>query len=174
MISDAYKTAVAVANNIKWIHWNVYAGADFDAVHDLAGAYYDHLQDDIDSLAELALEFHDPIINPSLVQTDIPVETKPSYTYNEAMEAILCNLHALVDSLRGVTDHDLVATSDTTHEIKGMVRYWSKELSYKGVRRLAENNASVEPAQVDDLQDVPDTTGLELVEPDSSDDIIEL
>lgn len=62
--STAYYSAVALANDMKHIHTHA-KGTLFDNIHAICNEYYEKANEEADTLAELAMEKGDIILNPS-------------------------------------------------------------------------------------------------------------
>lgn len=135
--SIAYYSAVALANDMKHIHTHA-KGALFDNIHAICNEYYEKANEEADTLAELAMEKGDIILNPSYLLNGL--NYKPTnyskYDFELAMRTakgcIEKYVKALAD-LRNKTDDPSVQSL-----LDDIARYWKKEKDYKIKARLAD------------------------------------
>ena len=136
--SIAYYSAVALANDMKHIHTHA-KGALFDNIHAICNEYYEKANEEADTLAELAIEKGDTILNSSYLLDEL--NYKPTnyskYDFELAMRTargcIEKYLKVLAD-LRNKTDDPSVQSL-----LDDIVRYWKKEKDYKIKARLADS-----------------------------------
>lgn len=136
--STAYYSAVALANDMKHIHTHA-KGTLFDNIHSICNEYYEKANEDADTLAELAIEKGDTILNSSYLLDGL--KYKPTnysdYYFDLAMitarGCIEKYVKALTD-LRNKTDDPSVQSL-----LDDMMRYWKKEKDYKIKARLADS-----------------------------------
>lgn len=135
--STAYYSAVALANDMKHIHTHA-KGTLFDNIHNICNEYYEKANEDADTLAELAIEKGDTILNPSYLLDGL--NYKPTnyskYDFELAMSTVKgCiekYLKVLADLRNKTNDPSVQSLLDDT------VRYWKKEKDYKIKARLAD------------------------------------
>lgn len=135
--STAYYSAVALANDMKHIHTHA-KGTLFDNIHNVCNEYYEKANEDADTLAELAIEKGDTILNPSYLLDGLSY--KPTnyskYDFELAMSTakgcIEKYLKVLADLRNKTDDSSVQSLLDDT------VRYWKKEKDYKIKARLAD------------------------------------
>lgn len=137
--STAYYSAVALANDMKHIHTHA-KGTLFDNIHNICNEYYEKANEDADTLAELAIEKEEAIMNPSylLDGSDYKPTNYNRYSFELAMyTAMDCIGKYLVvlDNLRNKTDDPSVQSL-----LDDMMRYWKKEKYYKIKVRLADSD----------------------------------
>ena len=129
-------TAQVIANDMKYLHWNC-CGPKFDIIHGITEEYYNKLSSDVDILAELALEQPGvTLTNPSNMASKInwhAEDDKNKFSDREVFDRIQNLLTIYIDALQHNYD-----TFDTNiqSELDTMIRFWTKELKYKTIRRL--------------------------------------
>lgn len=136
--STAYYSAVALANDMKHIHTHA-KGNLFDNIHSICNEYYEKANEDADTLAELAIEKGDIILNSSYLLDEL--NYKPTnyskYDFELAMNTtkgcIEKYLKVLTDLRNKTNDPSVQSLLDDT------VRYWKKEKDYKIKARLADS-----------------------------------
>ena len=135
--STAYYSAVALANDMKHIHTHA-KGALFDNIHAICNEYYEKANEKADTLAELALEKNEPILNPSLATS--MVDYKPTnfnaYDFENAMYASKGSILMFLKALGELRNE----TKDTSVQslLDDIMRYWKKEIYYKIKARLTD------------------------------------
>lgn len=135
--STAYYSTVALANDMKHIHTHA-KGTLFDNIHSICNEYYEKANEEADTLAELAIEKGDTILNSSYMLDEL--NYKPTnyskYDFELAMSlargCIEKYVKVLTD-LRNKTDDSSVQSL-----LDDMLRYWKKEKDYKIKARLAD------------------------------------
>ena len=129
-------TIQAIVNDIRYIHWNC-CGVNFDIIHAVTGEYYNKLNQDLDLLAELALEQPGvTLANPSnmVSKIDWPVIDDSNCINTDYTWQFIRNLiETLLTTLKHNYDN---FSSDIQSELDTIIRYWQKELKYKIIRRL--------------------------------------
>ena len=129
-------TTQAIANDIKYIHWNC-CGKNFDNVHTITEDYYNKLNQDLDLFAELALEQPGiTLANPSNMTSKIDwsaVDDTNGISTGEAWQLIRNLLETLINTLECNYDK---FSADIQSELDTIIRYWKKELKYKIMHRL--------------------------------------
>lgn len=136
--SAAYYSAVALANDMKHIHTHA-KGKLFDNIHNICNEYYEKANEDADTLAELAIEKGDIILNSSYLLDGL--KYKPTnysdYYFDLAMytvrDCIEKYLKVLADLRNKTNDPSVQSLLDD------MMRYWKKEKDYKIKARLADS-----------------------------------
>ena len=136
--STAYYSAVALANDMKHIHTHA-KGTLFDNIHNICNEYYEKANEDADTLAELAIEKGDTILNSSYLLDGL--KYKPTnysdYYFDLAMrvaEGCIEKYVKVLADLRNKTDDPSVKSL-----LDDIVRYWKKEKDYKIKARLADS-----------------------------------
>lgn len=136
--STAYYSAVALANDMKHIHTHA-KGTLFDNIHNICNEYYEKANEDADTLAELAIEKGDTILNSSYLLDEL--NYKPTnysdYYFDLAMRVVEGCIEKYVKvlaDLRNKTDDPSVQSL-----LDDIVRYWKKEKDYKIKARLADS-----------------------------------
>ena len=135
--SIAYYSAVALANDMKHIHTHA-KGSLFDNIHNICNEYYEKANEEADTLAELAIEKEETIMNPSYLLNGL--NYKPTnyskYDFELAMQTARNCIEKYVKvlaDLRNKTDDPSVQSL-----LDDMARYWKKEKDYKIKARLAD------------------------------------
>lgn len=135
--STAYYSAVALANDMKHIHTHA-KGTLFDNIHAICNEYYEKANEEADTLAELAMEKGDIILNPSYLLNGL--NYKPTnyskYDFELAMRTAKGCIEKYVKvltDLRNKTDDPSVQSL-----LDDIARYWKKEKDYKIKARLAD------------------------------------
>lgn len=135
--STAYYSAVALANDMKHIHTHA-KGTLFDNIHAICNEYYEKANEEADTLAELAMEKGDIILNPSYLLNGL--NYKPTnyskYDFELAMHTAKGCIEKYVKvltDLRNKTDDPSVQSL-----LDDIARYWKKEKDYKIKARLAD------------------------------------
>ena len=135
--STAYYSAVALANDMKHIHTHA-KGSLFDNIHAICNEYYEKANEEADTLAELAIEKGDIILNPSYLLNGL--NYKPTnyskYDFELAMRTAKGCIEKYVKvlaDLRNKTDDPSVQSL-----LDDIARYWKKEKDYKIKARLAD------------------------------------
>lgn len=135
--STAYYLAVALANDMKHIHTHA-KGSLFDNIHNACNEYYEKANEEADTLAELAIEKEETVMNPSYLLNGL--NYKPTnyskYDFELAMRTARNCIEKYVKvlaDLRNKTDDPSVQSL-----LDDMVRYWKKEKDYKIKARLAD------------------------------------
>lgn len=136
--STAYYSAVALANDMKHIHTHA-KGTLFDNIHNICNEYYEKANKDADTLAELAIEKGDTILNSSYLLDEL--NYKPTnysdYYFDLAMrvaEGCIEKYVKVLADLRNKTDDPSVQSL-----LDDIARYWKKEKDYKIKARLADS-----------------------------------
>lgn len=131
-------TLQAIANDIKYIHWNC-CGQDFDQIHEITESYYSKLNEQIDLFAEIALEQPGvTLASPSKMASKIDwpcLDDTNCIGSNDAWQYIRNLIQTLITELQFNYDK---FDSDIKSEIDTAVRHWKSELGYKIVRRLED------------------------------------
>lgn len=130
-----YNTACAI-NDLRYIHWFC-AGPQFDCIHNLTDAYINKLNEDLDILAELALELPGVrLANLSGCSEKIdytPISSELELDYNKSITEITNILTIYLDNLNKINN-----CSECTGHIQSVVddiyAFWSKELNFKLIR----------------------------------------
>ena len=129
-------TIQAIANDIKYIHWNC-CGIEFDAIHTVTEEYYSKLSQDLDLFAEISLEQAGiTLTNPSKMTTKIDwpcLENINLISSSDAWQYMRNLIETLITELQFNYDK---FDSDIQSELDTVIRYWKKELKYKVIRRL--------------------------------------
>lgn len=135
--STAYYSAVALANDMKHIHTHA-KGTLFDNIHAICNEYYEKANEEADTLAELAMEKGDIILNPSYLLNGL--NYKPTnyskYDFELAMriaKGCIEKYVKVLTDLRNKTDDPSVQSL-----LDDIARYWKKEKDYKIKARLAD------------------------------------
>ena len=136
--STAYYSAVALANDMKHIHTHS-KGTLFDNIHNICNEYYEKANEEADTLAELAMEKGDTILNPSYLLDGL--NYKPTnyskYDFELAMSTAKCCIEKYLKVLADLRNK----TNDPSVQslLDDMMRYWKKEKDYKIKARLADS-----------------------------------
>lgn len=135
--STAYYSAVALANDMKHIHTHA-KGTLFDNIHAICNEYYEKANEEADTLAELAMEKGDIILNPSYLLNGL--NYKPTnyskYDFELAMRTAKGCIEKYVKVLADLRNK----TDDPSAQslLDDIARYWKKEKDYKIKARLAD------------------------------------
>lgn len=137
--STAYYSAVALANDMKHVHTHA-KGTLFDNIHSICNEYYEKANEEADTLAELAIEKEEAIMNPSYLLDGL--DYKPTnysrYSFELAMHTVMDCIEkylVVLTDLRNKTDDPSVQSL-----LDDMMRYWKKEKNYKIKARLADSD----------------------------------
>lgn len=133
----AYYAAVNLANDMKHVHTHC-TGKLFDTIHEVCNGYYEKANDNADTLAELAIENNEAIVNPAYAAEN--ANYKPTnykeYGFLNAMQVsrrcIEKYLEVLADLRNKTNDPSVQSLLDD------IARYWKKEKDYKIKARLAD------------------------------------
>lgn len=135
--ANAYYRAIVLANDMKHIHTHA-VGNLFDNIHTICNEYYIKAADNSDTLAELALEKGEPVLNPSYAAQllNISPTNQDKYEFLPAMNIAANSIKRFVDSLMVLRE----GTKDVSVQslIDDMARYWIKEMHYKIRNRLID------------------------------------
>ena len=136
--SMAYYSAVALANDMKHIHTHA-KGTLFDNIHSICNEYYEKANDEADTLAELAIEKGEAILNSSYMLDEL--NYKPTnyskYDFELAMRAIEDCIEKYLKALNDLRNKTLDTSVQSL--LDDMMRYWKKEKYYKIKARLADS-----------------------------------
>ena len=136
--STAYYSAVALANDMKHIHTHA-KGTLFDNIHNICNEYYEKANEDADTLAELAIEKGDIILNSSYLLDKL--NYKPTnysdYYFDLAMRVAEGCIEKYVKVLADLRNKTLDTSVQSL--LDDMMRYWKKEKDYKIKARLADS-----------------------------------
>ena len=137
--SMAYYSAVALANDMKHVHTHA-KGTLFDNIHSICNEYYEKANEEAGTLAELAIEKEEAIMNPSYLLDGL--DYKPTnysrYSFELAMHTVMDCIEkylVVLANLRNKTDDPSVQSL-----LDDMMRYWNKEKDYKIKARLADSD----------------------------------
>lgn len=135
--STAYYSAVALANDMKHIHTHA-KGILFDNIHNICNEYYEKVNEEADTLAELAMEKGDTIFNSSYLLSEL--NYKPTnysnYDFDLAMRVAEDCIEKYVKALTDLRNKTLDTSVQSL--LDDMMRYWKKEKYYKIKARLAD------------------------------------
>lgn len=136
--STAYYSAVALANDMKHIHTHA-KGTLFDNIHNICNEYYEKANEDADTLAELAIEKGDTILNSSYLLDEL--NYKPTnysdYYFDLAMRVAEDCIEKYLKALNDLRNKTLDTSVQSL--LDDMMRYWKKEKYYKIKARLADS-----------------------------------
>lgn len=134
---------IVYSHNMRILHWKT-SGKLFDEYHELAGGYYDKLQEDCDLIAELGLTYDE---NPvGLVEAfDLLKEDKDNYKiidpkddYDEKdimdnIEILFKDILKAIDEL--LKENKVEKNPGARSELENLYAYYDKECNYKNRRR---------------------------------------
>lgn len=128
--------AMLFNNDLHHIHTHA-AGHQFDRIHNITQDLYYQMGDDVDTLAELALEYGQEVPNPSLAGNYVEWGASQQSTYNwdEATRELFDKL-ALFTSVLAVLRNQPELKPDAQSTLDDILRRWNKELDYKLERRM--------------------------------------
>lgn len=135
--STAYYSAVALANDMKHIHTHA-KGKLFDNIHNICNEYYEKANEEADTLAELAIEKEETILNPSYLFDGL--NYKPTNYSRYDFELAMVTARDCIEKYLKVLANLRNKTNDPSVQslLDDMVRYWKKEKDYKIKARLAD------------------------------------
>lgn len=135
--STAYYSAVALANDMKHIHTHA-KGSLFDNIHNICNEYYEKANEEADTLAELAIEKEETILNPSYLFDGL--NYKPTNYSKYDFELAMFTARDCIEKYLKVLANLRNKTNDPSVQslLDDMVRYWKKEKDYKIKARLAD------------------------------------
>lgn len=135
--STAYYSAVALANDMKHIHTHA-KGNLFDNIHNICNEYYEKANEEADTLAELAIEKEETILNPSYLFDGL--NYKPTNYSRYDFELAMVTARDCIEKYLKVLANLRNKTNDPSVQslLDDMVRYWKKEKDYKIKARLAD------------------------------------
>lgn len=137
--TGTYAILMAVAVNLwgdlKTIHWNA-VGSDFFDLHEKLDEYISTIEDDLDVLGELAMEYDNFVPNPIEACAPMPhVTPGAGFTKDIGFEIVRSKIMEFV----GAMDCAYVNfPHDVQAELNSHIRYWRKEAEYK-IRRQGTN-----------------------------------
>ena len=136
--SAAYYSAVALANDMKHIHTHA-KGTLFDNIHNICNEYYEKANEEADTLAELAMEKGDTILNPSYLLDGLSY--KPTNYSKYDFELAMSTTKGCIEKYLKVLTDLRNKTNDPSVQslLDDMMRYWKKEKDYKIKARLADS-----------------------------------
>lgn len=136
--SAAYYSAVALANDMKHIHTHA-KGTLFDNIHNICNEYYEKANEEADTLAELAMEKGDTILNPSYLLDGL--NYKPTNYSKYDFELAMSTTKGCIEKYLKVLTDLRNKTNDPSVQslLDDMMRYWKKEKDYKIKARLADS-----------------------------------
>lgn len=136
--STAYYSAVALANDMKHIHTHA-KGKLFDNIHNICNEYYEKANEEADTLAELAMEKGDTILNPSYLLDGL--NYKPTNYSKYDFELAMSTAKGCIEKYLKVLTDLRNKTNDPSVQslLDDMMRYWKKEKDYKIKARLADS-----------------------------------
>lgn len=137
--STAYYSAVALANDMKHVHTHA-KGTLFDNIHNICNEYYEKANEEADTLAELAIEKEEAIMNPSYLLDGL--DYKPTnysrYSFELAMHTVMDCIEKYLVVLANLRNKTLDTSVQSL--LDDMMRYWKKEKDYKIKARLADSD----------------------------------
>ncbi len=135
--SLAYYSAVALANDMKHIHIHA-KGKLFDTIHSICNEYYEKANSEADTLAELAIEKEETIINSSYLLDEI--NYKPTSYGNYDFELAMFTINDCIVKYLKVLTNLRNKTDDPSAQslLDDIIRYWKKEVKYKIRQRLLD------------------------------------
>lgn len=135
--STAYYSAVALANDMKHIHTHA-KGSLFDNIHSICNEYYEKVNEEADTLAELAMEKGDIILNPSYLLGGL--NYKPTNYSKYDFELAMSTARGCIEKYLKVLADLRNKTNDPSVQslLDDIARYWKKEKDYKIKARLAD------------------------------------
>ena len=119
-----------IQNDFLYIHWYA-SGEDFQKSHQLTMKYYEMISDEIDRLAEIAVELGLLLPNPSMAIEVIEGYTPQSesgYIYSEVLKVCSKLINMYLTNLR-IAREDINDTSIQS-VLDELIRYWSKTVNY--------------------------------------------
>lgn len=135
--SLACYSAVNLANDMKHIHLHA-KGPLFDTIHNICNEYYEKANDEADTLAELAIEKDETILNISFasIETNYKPTNYGSYNFRNAMDYASKSINSYIANLEKLRKK----TDDTSVQslLDDIIRYWKKEVDYKMKHRLID------------------------------------
>lgn len=136
--STAYYSAVALANDMKHIHTHA-KGKLFDNIHNICNEYYEKANEDADTLAELAIEKGEAILNPSYLLDELSY--KPTNYSKYDFELAISTAKGCIEKYVKVLNDLRNKTNDPSVQslLDDTLRYWKKEKDYKIKARLADS-----------------------------------
>lgn len=132
-----FYAATALANDMKHVHFHA-IGPKFDRIHSICEGYYNKAAEDADLLGELAMEYGQPVQNPSYAADEIGYT--PTNQREYGWEGSLDVIRAAIDYYIGKLN-DVLATpldSDVENLLQELLRYWKKENNYKNRERMKD------------------------------------
>ena len=135
--STAYYSAVALANDMKHIHTHA-KGSLFDNIHNICNEYYEKANEEADTLAELAIEKGDTILNSSYLLDGL--NYKPTNYSKYDFELAMSTARGCIEKYLKVLADLRNKTNDPSVQslLDDIARYWKKEKDYKIKARLAD------------------------------------
>lgn len=138
--TQAVCAAVLFNNDLHHIHLHA-SGHRFDRIHSMTEEYYNKAADDLDTLAELALEYNQSVPNFSLAGNFIgwTVSQRPTYGWLEAIHEVYESMALFISTMSSLRSQPELKP-DAQSKLDDIMRYWNKELSYKLERRMEDNH----------------------------------
>lgn len=141
VVCDAACAANLLLCNMKTLHWNV-SGEHFDILHKITQYYAEKASEDLDILAEMTLELGCPVYNPAVMCVSFGKDIINStdgkmFTSEFVNTSISKNIHNFINALYDINKIEI--EPNIVDVVNSMIRFWSKELNYKQVRRQFAN-----------------------------------
>lgn len=144
---EAFEIAVLLSNDLKHVHFHSF-GEDFDKTHDLTSSYYKLVDEDVDTLAEIALEVGEEIPNPTNARVEgWKAEDQEKYEYGEALTLIKRKLAVYLNALEALRSE--TPYEDVKSRLDEILGTWKKELNYKLKRRSGVAVNTFVPSAID-------------------------
>lgn len=130
-------------HNCRILHWKL-KDTNFDKYHELAADYYDHLQEDLDKLVEIAITYNEnplSLLDAYEVLKDNEEDNfkiltpEDDYSAEDFQENIEIMFNDIMKCIREILDEDIEDNPGVRSELETMYFYYDKECNYKNKRR---------------------------------------
>lgn len=131
-------------HNCRILHWKV-KDINFDEYHELASEYYDHLQEDLDKVTEIAITYNEnplSLIDAYNLLKDIKeddykiVEPNDDYSAKDVqdnLDIMFKDIMKIINEL--LKESKIQDNPGVRSELETMYSYYDKECNYKNMRR---------------------------------------
>lgn len=138
VFTKATCAAILFSNDLHHIHLHA-AGHQFDRIHSVTQNLYNQMDEDVDVLAELALEYGQEVPNFSLAGNYVEWRSsqQSAYDWDGAMHELYDRMALFISAL-SILRSQPELKPDAQSKLDDISRRWNKELSYKLERRMSQ------------------------------------
>lgn len=131
------KDLIAAQHLLRLCHWNS-SGKHFDSVHAVCGDYVDHIEDDIDAVAEMVISLgKQPVtLDECKNEFGINIDVNTTYQSEEIYAYIVTIFNKIIKDYTTAQAEQIPAAYRS--ELETMQHYYLIENMYKNMRRLTK------------------------------------